>query len=97
MATPGKEHADHHWQSEWAKAMKEIKGERLYVALGASKVRRRLKGHGFGVRKVYSDGKDRAVIVHTATGDHLRQLEALFQDVLKTPGDNGPPCPDDDG
>jgi hypothetical protein len=30
--------------------MKEIKGERLYVALGASKVRRRLKGHGFGVR-----------------------------------------------
>ncbi len=40
--------------------MKEIKGERLYVALGASKARRRLKGHGFGVRKVYSDGKNRA-------------------------------------
>ena len=41
--------------------MTEIKGERLYVALGASKVRRRLKGHGFGVRKVYSDGNNRAV------------------------------------
>jgi DNA transformation protein and related proteins len=63
----------------------EIKGERLYVDLGASKVRRRLKGHGFGVRKVHSDGKNRAVIIHTATSDHLRQLEALFQDVLTTP------------
>lgn len=42
--------------------MKEFKGEKLYVALGASQVRRRLKGHGFGVRKIYSDGKNRAVI-----------------------------------
>ena len=65
--------------------MNEIKGKRLYVALGASRVRRRLKGHGFGVRKVCTDGKDRALIIHTATGDHLRQLEALFQDVLTTP------------
>jgi DNA transformation protein and related proteins len=65
--------------------MTEIKGEKLYVALGASKVRRRLKGHGFGVRKVYSDGKDRAVIIHTATGEHLRELEAFLQDVLTTP------------
>jgi len=39
--------------------------------LGASQVRRRLKGHGYGVRKVYTDGKNRAVIIHTATGDHL--------------------------
>jgi hypothetical protein len=68
--------------------MKEIKGERLYVALGASKVRRRLKGHGFGVRKVYSDGKDRAVIIHTATDEHLRELEAFFQDVLTAPTAN---------
>jgi cupin 2 domain-containing protein len=30
--------------------MKEFKGEKLYVALGASKVRRRLKGYGFGVQ-----------------------------------------------
>ena len=64
--------------------MTDIKGEKLYVALGASKVRRRLKGHGFGVRKVCTDGRNRAVIIHTATGDHLRQLEALFQDVLTT-------------
>ena len=37
--------------------MTDIKGDRLYVNLGASQVRRRLKGHGFGVRKVFSDGK----------------------------------------
>ena len=65
--------------------MNEIKGQRLYVALGASKVRRRLKGHGLGVRKVYCDGTSRAVIIHTATGEHLRRLESLFQDVLTTP------------
>ena len=68
--------------------MKEIKGFRLCVALGASKVRRRLKGYGFGVRKVYSDGKDRALIIHTATGDHLRELESLFADVLLKPPDS---------
>ena len=72
--------------------MNEINGDRLYVALGASQVRQRLKGHGFGVRKVYSDGKNRAVIIHTATGEHLRQLEALFHDVLTTtPGRLQPP------
>jgi hypothetical protein len=65
-----------------------IKGEKLYVALGASKVRRRLKGHGFGVRKVYSDGKDRAVLIHTATGEHLRELEAFFRDVLVAASDD---------
>jgi DNA transformation protein and related proteins len=62
--------------------MGEVKGERLHVELGASQVRRRLKGHGFGVRKVHSDGKNRALIIHTATGDHLRDLKALFQDVI---------------
>ena len=77
--------------------MKEFKGEKLYVALGASKVRRRLKGYGFGVRKVYSDGKDRAVIIHTATGEHLRELEVFFQDVITTPLDNPKPIPDEDG
>ena len=76
--------------------MKEFKGEKLYVALGASKVRRRLKGHGFGVRKVYTDGKNRAVIIHTATGEHLRELEAFFQDVLSTPSANPQPIPDED-
>jgi DNA transformation protein and related proteins len=75
--------------------MNEVKGDKLCVALGASKVRRRLKGHGFGVRKVYADGKNRAVIIHTATGDHLRQLEAFFQDVLTTPADSRQPRPDE--
>ena len=55
--------------------MKEFKGEKLCVAIGASQARRWLKGHGFGVRRVYSDGKNRAVIIHTATGEHLQELE----------------------
>jgi len=66
--------------------MNEIKGDRLYVELGPSQVRRRLKGHGFGVRKVESAGTHRALIIHTATGDHLRALMALFRDVVESPG-----------
>ena len=65
--------------------MKQIKGDRLYVELNASQARRRLKGHGFGVRKVESAGTHRAVIIHTATGQHLRELEQLFQDVIAPP------------
>lgn len=60
--------------------MKEFKGDRLYVNLGASQTRRRLKGYGFGVKKVESAGKNQAVIIHTATGQHLRELERLFAD-----------------
>ena len=63
--------------------MKELKGDRLYVDLNASKVRRGLKGHGFGVRRVESAGNNRALIIHTATGDHLRDLRALFDDVIE--------------
>jgi hypothetical protein len=63
--------------------MKEVKGDRLYVELNASQVRRRLKGHGFGVRKVESAGNNRALIIHTATGGHLRELRALFEDVIE--------------
>lgn len=59
-----------------------IKGFRLFVNLSASQTRKRLKGHGFGVRKVESNGKDRALIIHTATGDHLQKLRSLFYDVL---------------
>jgi hypothetical protein len=62
--------------------MNTLKGYRLYVRLGASQTRRRLQGHGFGVRKVQSVGRGEAVIIHTATGQHRRELEALFQDVL---------------
>jgi DNA transformation protein and related proteins len=76
--------------------MKEFEGERLYVALGTSQVRRQLKGHGFGVRMVYNDGKNRAVIIHTATGEDLRELEDFFREVLTTPLDNPRPCQDED-
>ncbi len=69
--------------------MKQFKGERLYVTLGASQVRRRLKGLGYGVKKVESAGRRRAAIIHTATGQHLRELVALFQDVIERP-DNAP-------
>jgi hypothetical protein len=62
--------------------MPELKGFRLYVNLSANQTRRRLKGHGFGVKKIHSNGKDQAVIVHTATGQHRDELHALFADVL---------------
>src|SRR5215207_6802088 len=56
-------------------------GSHLFVNLGASQARRRLTGFGYGVRKVQSAGRNRAAIIHTATGTHLRELEALFADV----------------
>ena len=67
--------------------MKNIKGDRLYVKLSASQVRRRLKGLGFGVKKVESAGRNQAVMIHTATGDHLRELLAIFEDVLDSQDD----------
>jgi hypothetical protein len=65
--------------------MNLIKGERLYVRLSASQTRRRLKGLGYGVRKIESAGRNRAVIIHTATGEHRRELCALFAEVLISP------------
>lgn len=62
--------------------MKNLKGFRLYVQVSAAQARRRLKGHGFGVRKIESAGKGRALIIHTATGDHLHDLKSLFGDAL---------------
>jgi len=67
------------------------KTDRLYVDVGASQVRRRLKGHGFGVRRVETAGKYSAVITHTATGEHLRQLQSLFQDVIEAKADDAGP------
>ena len=61
--------------------MPDPKGDKLLVNLGASQARRRLKGFGHGVRKVQSAGRGQAVIIHTATGQHLRELEAQFADV----------------
>ena len=54
---------------------------KLFVNLGASQTCRRLKGFGHGVRKVETAGSNKAVIIHTATGQHLRQLQAKFADV----------------
>jgi hypothetical protein len=59
------------------------KTDRFYVLLGASKARRRLKGHGFGVKKVATAGKNRAAIFHTATDEHLEELVTLFEDVIE--------------
>jgi DNA transformation protein len=67
--------------------MTDIKGDRLYVNLSASQVRRRLKGFGHGVRRIQSAGKNRAVIIHTATGQHLEELEAVFGDVKVSPSE----------
>ena len=57
------------------------KGSQLFVNIGASQARRRLKGFGHGVRKVQSGGRNKAVITHTATGQHLTELERKFADV----------------
>jgi hypothetical protein len=63
--------------------MKEVKGYRLYVQLGASQVRKRLAGSGYGVRKVETAGRNRALIIHTATGQHRRELYRLLEDVIE--------------
>jgi DNA/RNA-binding domain of Phe-tRNA-synthetase-like protein len=61
--------------------MPEPKGDQLIVNVGAAEAHRRLKGFGHGVRKVGSAGTGQAVIVHSASGQHLRELEAKFADV----------------
>ena len=63
--------------------MPDIKGYRLYVNFGASQVRKRLKGVGFGVRKIETAGRGQALIIHTATGDHRRKLCALFERLIE--------------
>ena len=70
--------------------MHNIRGDRLFVNLSASQARRRLKGFGHGVRKIHSAGKDQAVIIHTATGQHLLELKAVFADVLPTVSEDSP-------
>jgi hypothetical protein len=62
--------------------MNEIKGDRLYVNLSATQTKRRLQGYGFGVKKVHSNGRNQAIIIHTATGQHRDELLALFADVI---------------
>lgn len=64
--------------------MSKANTEKLFVNLSASQVRKRLKGHGFGVRRVEAVGRNQAVIIHTATGTHCRELSALFADAGAT-------------
>jgi DNA transformation protein len=71
----------------WVCVMGDPKGDKLYVNISASQARKRLKGFGHGVRKVQSAGKTQAVIIHTATGQHLEELELKFADVGTS--DNG--------
>lgn len=62
--------------------MAGIKGYRLLVNLGASQARKRLRGVGCGVRKVETAGKNQAVVIHTATGEHRRRLYAIFAGLI---------------
>lgn len=74
-----------------------IPTDRFYVNLGASQTRKRLRGHGYGVRRVETAGKGRALIVHTATGRHRDELQSLFSDVIGPPPDeHGENVPDAD-
>jgi hypothetical protein len=65
--------------------MTKAETDKLYVNLSASQTRKRLKGHGFGVKHVEAAGRNQAVIIHTATGAHRRELESLFAGVLQPP------------
>ena len=71
--------------------MPDPKGDKLFVKIGSAEARRRLKGFGHGVRKVQSAGRNQAVIIHTATGRHLEELEAKFADVGFAAADSEPP------
>lgn len=61
----------------------------MFVNVGPSEARRRLKGFGHGVRKVQTAGRKQAVIIHTATGQHLEELRAKFADVGHASDEHG--------
>jgi DNA transformation protein len=65
-----------------AAEMSKTTTDKLYVNLSASQTRKRLKGRGFGVKKVEAAGRNQAVIVHTATRGHLQELKSLFADAM---------------
>ena len=62
-------------------AVSQLRGSQLLVNLGASQARKRLKDFGHGVRKVQAIGRGQSMIIHTATGEHFRELQRLFADV----------------
>jgi hypothetical protein len=61
--------------------MPNAKGYRLFVNLSASQTRHRLRHFEHGVREIQANGKNQAVITHTATGKHLDELKLQFSDV----------------
>lgn len=64
----------------------------LLAKLYKTQARKRLKGRGFGVKRVEAAGNNRAVVVHTAAGSDLTKLERLFHDVrVAPPGETGAP------
>ena len=54
----------------------------LYVNLSASQTRKRLKHQGLGVKQIEAIDRKQSAITHTATGEHLRRLRAVFDDVV---------------
>jgi hypothetical protein len=77
-----------HQQKTYNQTMTKTTTYALYVNLSASQTRKRLKGYGFGVKKVEATDRNQSVIVHTATREHLQELESLFADVMpSTPKD----------
>lgn len=58
--------------------MADSKNAKVFVNLGASQARRRLKGFGHGVRKVETAGNNQAVIIHTAIDDMNPTTHAAF-------------------
>lgn len=58
--------------------MAKAPSEKLYVNASASQVRKLLKGRGLGVRRVEVVGEKQSAVVHTATGQHRRDLETLL-------------------
>lgn len=68
---------------------------KLFVNHGASQTRRRLKGFGHGVQRIETARNNKSVIIHTATGKHLRQLEAKFADVGFADSEAGINTPED--
>jgi len=65
--------------------MTKTQSDKLYVNLSSSQARKRLRRMGFGVKKIESAGRNRAVIIHSATGEHRRELYALLEDVIESP------------
>ncbi len=63
--------------------MAKVSSANLYINLSASQVRKLLKGRGFGVQRVEAAGRTQSVVIHTATGQHRRDLESLLANATR--------------